>query len=73
MKFVLDENNSEERVALRLVNDLNYDGTVLLVATDSDGKDWTLMMFKKGRYDLIASVPSYIGLDVDANGRIKRL
>ncbi len=75
MKFVVEEKDKaeEKKLALRLVNDLNRDGTVILVATDNDGKQWTLMVLENGRYGLIGHIPDNFGIDVDLHGRIMKL
>ncbi len=73
MKFIRDGDTKEDIVSLRLVTDLNYDGEVLLVATGSDGLNWTVMVFKNGRYELIEYVADYIGIDVGLKGKMKEV
>ncbi len=68
MAFILAENENKD-VILNLKND---DGDVLLTATESDGTEWDVMIFKDGRFELVECISDEVeGIDVDSKGKIR--
>ncbi len=69
MAFILAENENKD-VILSLRND--DDDDVLLIATESDGTEWDVMVFKDGRFGLVECISDKVdGIDVDTKGRIR--
>ncbi len=67
MEFIVSNQDNED-ITLALTKD---DEGITLTGTESDGTRWDLMIFDKGRFELVPHISENIGIDVDTKGRIK--
>jgi len=70
MKFISsEEEQKEQRVKLFFKKESDVGG-VVLYAEDDSGREWTLMIFRDGKFKRIAMVSAGLGITVDEKGRI---
>jgi len=65
MEFILKGEEKELKIKLSL---RKQGEEVILIATDYNGRNWSIMAFKEGRFEKFDDIPDDIGIAINREG-----